>query len=68
MKKHFQALGIAALGAGIWLACGSIAWSTLVPAQVSERARPASATSLAFEWRPQVEHASFNLRRARLRA
>ncbi|MCH8268404.1 MAG: hypothetical protein IH846_12875 [Acidobacteria bacterium] len=68
MKKHFQALGIAALGAGIWLACGSIAWSTLTPAQVSERARPAFATSVAFELRSQVEQASFNLRRASLRA
>ena len=68
MKKHFQALGIAALGAGIWLACGSIAWSTLTPAQVSERARPAFATPVAFELRSQVEQASFNLRRASLRA
>ena len=68
MKKHFQALGIAALGAGIWLSCGSIAWSTLIPAQVSERARPAFATSVAFELRSQVEQASFNLRRASLRA
>ncbi len=68
IKKRFQALGIAALGAGIWLACGSIAWSTLIPAQVSERARPAFATSVAFELRSQVEQASFNLRRASLRA
>ena len=68
MGKPLRAAGIALLGAGFCAAYSAGAWSALVPAQMPERSQPAFDTSLAFDLRPQVERASFDLRRANLRA
>ena len=68
MGRLFQTAGIALLGAAFCAAYSANAWSALVPSRMSERSQPAFDTSLAFDLIPQVERASFDLRRASLRA